>query len=463
MKSNDNKCDYIMLKTKRNCEKIYYNKYFYVKDYLKNQKQYWRCHYRGCKGRLITEDIENSKKFQENGFHNHIESNDNLQMLLLNEKIKNMAEKTQYPGNKIFQMVTKKENINNIPLIKKENVYKNILNVRKRNSININSETNLFQTIRTWRDENFCYYDSGSLDSERIIIFTTTENIVHLNNSKIWLADGTFKVVPREYTQLYVIFGKIFEKHYPLIFILMKSKNENSYLKFLSVLKENNVKFPKYIILDFELASYSAFKKSTNDTIFYFCMFHYGQCIWRKLRDEGHSQKYRSDIDFKILIRCFLSLSFVPTEHVQMEFEKLKSIFKNNQNYNLTNFINYFEKNFIISKKYPIESWNSYHRILENVDLTTNSAESFNSRFLKFFDQCHSGLITFIENLKNVQSQTEQDIRYTLCNPTILTTEKKQNIYKLNKIKEVCLKYHEYYDIYYLKSISNLYHWNIDL
>ena len=78
----------------------------------------------------------------------------------------------------------------------------------------------------------------------------------------------------------------------------------------------------------------------------------------------------------------------------------------------------YFEKNFMNNLKYPIESWNAFERIMENMKLTSNSAEIFNRHFYSRFEQSHSGILTFIEKIKEQQSNVEQDISYQLCNPT---------------------------------------------
>ena len=67
-----------------------------------------------------------------------------------------------------------------------------------------------------------------------MIIFSTKKNVIHLNNSCVWIVDGTFKVVPKEYYQLYIIHGKIF----PLVYILMSSKTQVDYENMIKTLKE---------------------------------------------------------------------------------------------------------------------------------------------------------------------------------------------------------------------------------
>ena len=292
-------------------------------------------------------------------------------------------------------------------------------------------------------------------------LFFLPKKMSHLSNAKVWISDGTFKVVPKEFSQLYVIHGKIFNKDFPLAYILMKNRTEAMYSKVLSILKENNVKFPQYLIIDFEIQSFNAFKKASKETTIKFCLFHFGQCIWRRIQKEGFSKLYSRNIEFKMFIKCFLSLAFVPKEFVNHEFIKLKTKAKTFCEVNIDCFIIYFEKNFVNSSKYPVESWNAYERVIDGINLTSNSAEAFNCHFHNRFDQSHAGLQTFIEKLKETQSNTEQDIQFRMCNPDSVLSEK-DHVLKMEKIKIICLNYEKYYDIYYLEAISTMYNWKLE-
>ncbi|KAG0442437.1 hypothetical protein DMUE_0273 [Dictyocoela muelleri] len=42
----------------------------------------------------------------------------------------------------------------------------------------------------------FLHYDSGCLDPERLLICINSKKIMHLENSSIWLENGTFKMAP---------------------------------------------------------------------------------------------------------------------------------------------------------------------------------------------------------------------------------------------------------------------------
>lgn len=62
---------------------------------------------------------------------------------------------------------------------------------------------------QTSKGDNFILYDSFTEVDEntRIIIFGTTENLKFLGKCASWFMDGTFKVTPQFFTQLYTIHG----------------------------------------------------------------------------------------------------------------------------------------------------------------------------------------------------------------------------------------------------------------
>ncbi|KAG0436222.1 hypothetical protein DMUE_4329 [Dictyocoela muelleri] len=74
------------------------------------------------------------------------------------------------------------------------------------------------------KNEDFLLYDSGMKDINRIIIFGTKSNILHLSHNNIWLEDGTFKSCPANFEQLFTIQCKIRQRYLPLLFCFMKKR-----------------------------------------------------------------------------------------------------------------------------------------------------------------------------------------------------------------------------------------------
>lgn len=59
----------------------------------------------------------------------------------------------------------------------------------------------------TTNDENFMMYDSGPTD-RRTVIFATDANISFLQECEEWYLDGTFRISPPLFSQVYTIHGK---------------------------------------------------------------------------------------------------------------------------------------------------------------------------------------------------------------------------------------------------------------
>lgn len=71
----------------------------------------------------------------------------------------------------------------------------------------------------------------------RIIIFYTEKNLEYLVRSRTIFCDGTFKTAPAMFYQLYSIHGIVFGHVFPLVYILVTSKDEATYRTILEKLK----------------------------------------------------------------------------------------------------------------------------------------------------------------------------------------------------------------------------------
>ena len=55
----------------------------------------------------------------------------------------------------------------------------------------------------TLKEEKFSIYDSGSRDSNRILIFCVPKMLSLLAETQSWYADGTVKIIPEQFFQPY--------------------------------------------------------------------------------------------------------------------------------------------------------------------------------------------------------------------------------------------------------------------
>ena len=89
----------------------------------------------------------------------------------------------------------------------------------------------------TMRNTPFLLWDSGALDPHRIFMFGTNDNLNTLQTHSYWFVDGTFKVAPELFMQLFTIHGLIDNRALPLIYVLLTDKTEASYFRVFDKLK----------------------------------------------------------------------------------------------------------------------------------------------------------------------------------------------------------------------------------
>ena len=108
---------------------------------------------------------------------------------------------------------------------------------------------------QTANGEQFLIYDSGVGDAESIFIFASESGLRFLSECDHWYGDGTFKVCPDLFFQLYTIQqnGNI----YPCVFALLPNKTANTYVRFFQVFNRVDNQ-PADILVDFERSATNA-------------------------------------------------------------------------------------------------------------------------------------------------------------------------------------------------------------
>ena len=101
----------------------------------------------------------------------------------------------------------------------------------------------------------------------RLIIFATNDAIRLLATNPHWFMDGTFKVCPEIFFQIYTIHLLISHQIFPWVFALLPNKTEATYNRFLTEVL-NVVRTignePEDILVDFERAAMNAIINQLN-------------------------------------------------------------------------------------------------------------------------------------------------------------------------------------------------------
>lgn len=269
----------------------------------------------------------------------------------------------------------------------------------------------------TTRGENFLAFDSGSVE-DRMLIFSTRRNMGLLAQSEHWFADGTFKTVPHLFFQLYTIHGLKCNTTLPLVYALLPNKSEATYRRLLQELKnlQPNAS-PSTITTDFEQAMINAIAEEFPTATHHGCFFHFGQCIYRKIQEEGFQRRYETDADFALQMRMLSSLAFVPVGDVVTAFDALCDV--NVIDIAAQNIVDYFEDNWVgrlqrnqrrRSPRFPHQMWNCHERTQLGLPRTNNAVEAWHHAFEQQISSDHPNIWRFIAAIQREQGLREVQV-----------------------------------------------------
>lgn len=394
----------IFSKTQRGKPALHTEGRIYVFDKLIGENDRWRCSKRSCKGSItLNPNKEIFTKIEHSCLIQEFKSD---KIIALNA-IKNKIILTRTPIIEVITDVTKELTPNVLSILPKIETIRDD-GTRKRNKIDnfVVKVEDIPEALRvTLTKQKFLQYDSGQNDDSRIIIFFSNENLKLIQETEIWVVDGTFKSVPGDFYQMITLQGKVFGKFFSLVYILMKKKDEVNYTKVFNYLKENFKIELKNVIIDFEVALKNSLEKTFNSVKIYGCNFHFTQNVLRKIQSLGLSQLYKDDEQVNSIFRMFLNLSFIKEERKQEGFNfiiekikklKLENIFKE--------FISYFERMYFgTSTKLPVfqfQFWSVEERIKLEIPRTTNNIEAWHRGFNSLVGVRHSNIGRFIHALQ---------------------------------------------------------------
>ena len=113
------------------------------------------------------------------------------------------------------------------------------------------------------------------------LLFSDTKSVDLISGKKNMHVDATFKVVPRQFYQLLVIYGVKSETVLPSIYVLMTIKSRALYEAVFNFVKTLTSAEPPTIVIDFEVALRHSLQKIFKEARIQGCLFHFTQAIWR--------------------------------------------------------------------------------------------------------------------------------------------------------------------------------------
>ena len=107
----------------------------------------------------------------------------------------------------------------------------------------------------------------GAENAPRMLVFATQQDLGLLARSNHWFMDGTFKVVPELFFQLYSIHALHNSQVIPCMHALLPNKQQLTYTAFFQVLRDAHDNLnPQTVLVDFELAAINALRATFPDT-----------------------------------------------------------------------------------------------------------------------------------------------------------------------------------------------------
>jgi len=220
--------------------------------------------------------------------------------------------------------------------------------------------------------------------------------------------------------QLYTIHVIRFQKVFPAVFALLPNRTEATYIKMLTALKALAPTMnPHSITTDFEKAAKNAFQVVFPNAAQYGCLFHFGQCLWRRIQKLPEvSKNYIDDPDYALNVKCLSAIAFVPPLHAKEAFKTLISDDFYSSSSDIEALVDYIEENWIGGirrgkerpARFPIAEWNCYQRVLDDQNRTNNAVEGWHRAFQSQLGASHPTLWKFIETIRGENSLNDVEV-----------------------------------------------------
>jgi len=339
------------------------------------------------------------------------------------------------------------------------------------NDLPVLPHTKKFEVPEEFKD--FLIYDSGTEDPERFLIFgqqTLLELLESTHN--LWLADGTFKLCPEIFFQLFTIHTSINGYNPPCIYALLPNKREKTYERLLIAVKEKIPNSsPTRILVDFEKAVMNAFQKIFTDATLSGCYFHLCQSFVRKINEVGLKPVYEQNPGLALSLRMIPALAFLPLEEVEPAFDlvveeitgevELLSL-EEDVLEKIDLLASYFQKTYLghnigSTHRPPVFQpviWNQSVSAIDGLARTNNATEGWHFGLQALFQGSHPNIWIFLRQLKKDSLVHKFNVIQELAGAENPTRKK----YRLlnNRVQNICREYKTGEKIHFLRAIAHL-------
>lgn len=430
-----------ILKSQKNTDKLAFQGYFYRKDKSNPRTQLWRCDTKGCKGRAATpypygDDVD----VQVRGVHGHPPDPAKADVLQVKARVREVGRETNDPPRRV--------------------VADAVAGIREEAAVRVGSATNLRRTVNrqrgngnhppapqalqdidipdnfrlNLRNEPFVFFDSGANDgNQRIFIFGSPTGYNLLRGNCHIMADGTFKLAPELFTQIYTIHIIIRGNVIPVLYALLPNKELQSYRRMWEAVRERIPGMnPTSVLTDFEHAAHGAVREIFPNADLTGCYFHLGQSLWRRLQALGLRQRYIEDDNFRMYAKMLQALAFLPVGDVQDAFEEIRD--QDDFPDDLQDLYHYFEDTYMGrltrrgQRRAPLFSmnvWNVRGRLNAGLPRTNNQVEAWHKALQASVLMNHPTFYKLLGVLKREEGLQYLNIQQVLTGENIKISRRK--------------------------------------
>lgn len=457
--------------------KVQYNGYVYRKNRQSSDKIYWTCEFKHnelfkCRARLTTNVCSNSDNASLlSSFTEHNHEGNPISASLANN-INELKTKTRHqPTVKTCQILQNHlASTSTSPSVSmclpSQAALRQVVYREKKKALHTPKEPTSFDfeidpEAIFLEGESFVIKDKIFSANRRVTLFSNKKLIAYLCEADYLIMDGTFKIVPTIYQQLYTIHGPVANggKTFPLVFILCTHKDKASYDMMFDLLLEycsdhDVLLDPSFIILDFEKAAMLSLRQHFENVTLNGCFFHLRQIVYRKLQREHLSSKYNNNSSFNHEIKCLLALCYVHPNNVNMYFKDLIETLSDDSR----TIAEWFDIYYITGKnnKQPMYSPN-FWCLTNNTSIprTQNSAESFHHHINQICSQRHVGFYRLLAELQKETKVNLMEITKIKNGETPAKKRKRKNEANLKRIENILKNIVDYTHIELLKAIAS--------
>lgn len=256
----------------------------------------------------------------------------------------------------------------------------------------------------SWYSAPDATHPAGRL--ETIIVLATAEGFRALCMGKTAFADGTFKVCPDPFYQLYILFTPNGNYMRPCCYCLLPRKTQETYEMLFGMLynmanERNHPVLWEKFRCDYEIAAISAARLTVPGITVTGCFFHFCSAIYKKAMELGLSIPYRDPATrVKRAIKKCMALAFLPPANIAYTFGEIQVWYAAQvvpaPRIDLTDFFAYMHHSWINGGVVGPEVWSIHN---EPRRRTTNDLEGYNNRLRNRLG-LHNTLWKFLAKMK---------------------------------------------------------------